>query len=300
LSTAELQKNKVSFITDFKEITKVRLAVSVVFSAIAGYFLGAEKIILSELIILAVGGYCMVGASNAFNQVIEKDLDALMERTKNRPIPAGRMTVNLALTIAVTLTVLGLSMLYYLNPKTAMFGAISIFCYVSLYTPLKTKTPLSVFVGAIPGAIPFMLGWVATTGNFGIEAGTLFMIQFFWQFPHFWAIGWFLYEDYKKGGFFMLPTGKKDKTTATQIIIYTVWTIACSIIPVFGKTGALHISILSGVLVFLLGLYMLKEAIALYKVKTEEAAKKLMLVSVMYISALQVIYVADKYISQWI
>ena len=300
MSTAELQKNKVSFITDFKEITKVRLAVSVVFSAIAGYFLGAEKIILSELIILAVGGYCMVGASNAFNQVIEKDLDALMERTKNRPIPAGRMTVNLALTIAVTLTVLGLSMLYYLNPKTAMFGAISIFCYVSLYTPLKTKTPLSVFVGAIPGAIPFMLGWVATTGNFGIEAGTLFMIQFFWQFPHFWAIGWFLYEDYKKGGFFMLPTGKKDKTTATQIIIYTVWTIACSIIPVFGKTGALHISILSGVLVFLLGLYMLKEAIALYKVKTEEAAKKLMLVSVMYISALQVIYVADKYISQWI
>lgn len=300
MSTAEIKETKVSFVTDFKEITKVRLAVSVVFSAIAGYFLGAETIVLHELIILSIGGYCMVGASNAFNQVIEKDLDALMKRTQNRPIPGGRMTVNTAMAIAILLTVLGLGMLYYLNPKTAMFGAISIFCYVSLYTPLKTKTPLAVFVGAIPGAIPFMLGWVAATGNFGIEAGTLFMIQFFWQFPHFWAIGWFLFEDYKKGGFFMLPTGKKDKTTATQIIIYTVWTIACSLIPVFGKTGMLHITPISAILVFALGLYMLKEAINLYKVRTEKAAKKLMLVSVMYISALQIIYVADKFISQWI
>jgi len=165
LSTAKIQETKVSFITDFKEITKVRLAVSVVFSAIAGYFLGADSIVFYELIILAIGGYCMVGASNAFNQIIEKDLDVLMKRTQNRPIPSGRMTVNTAMTIAVILTVLGLSMLYYLNPKTAMFGAISIFCYVSLYTPLKTKTPLSVFVGAIPGAIPFMLGWVAATGQ---------------------------------------------------------------------------------------------------------------------------------------
>ena len=300
MSTAEIQEKKDSFITDFKEITKVRLAISVVFSAIAGYFLGAETIIFSELVILSIGGYCMVGASNAFNQIIEKDLDALMKRTKNRPIPAGRMTTQKALTIATVLTIIGLSLLYYLNPKTAMFGAISIFCYVSLYTPLKTKTPLSVFVGAIPGAIPFMLGWVAATGNFGIEAGTLFMIQFFWQFPHFWAIGWFLYDDYKNGGFFMLPTGKKDNTTATQIIIYTVWTIACSLIPIFGKTGSLSISVVSGVLVLTLGVYMLKEAITLYKVRTDAAAKKLMLVSVMYISALQVIYVADKYITQWI
>ena len=300
MSTAEIQETKVSFLTDFKEITKVRLTISVVFSAIAGYFLGADTIVLYELVILAIGGYCMVGASNAFNQVIEKDLDVLMKRTQNRPIPSGRMTVNTAMTIAIILTVLGISMLYYLNPKTAMFGAISIFCYTSLYTPLKTKTPLSVFVGAIPGAIPFMLGWVAATGQFGIEAGTLFMIQFFWQFPHFWALGWFLYEDYKKGGFFMLPTGKKDKVTATQIILYTVWTIACSLIPVFGKTGTLHITPVSAIIVLLIGLYMLKEAINLYKVRTDKAAKKLMLISVTYISALQVIYVADKFIKEWI
>ncbi|WP_010179749.1 heme o synthase [Aquimarina agarilytica] len=300
MSVVEIQEAKVSFGADFKEITKVRLAISVVFSAVAGYLLAADTVIFLELFILAIGGYCMVGASNAFNQIIERDLDVLMKRTKNRPIPSGRMSVNTAFTIAVILTIVGLTLLYYLNPKTAMFGAISIFCYVSLYTPLKTKTPLAVFVGAIPGAIPFMLGWVAATGEFGIEPGTLFMIQFFWQFPHFWAIGWFLFDDYKKGGFFMLPTGKKDKTTAVQIIIYTIWTIACSLIPVFGKTGALEISVVSGILVFALGMYMLKEAINLYKVRTEQAAKKLMLVSVLYISVLQIIYVADKFITQWI
>ena len=186
--------------SDFKEITKARLAVSVVFSSVAGYFLGAYQIDLVSLLLLAFGGYCMVGASNAYNQVIEKDLDALMNRTKNRPIPAGRMSVNKAMGIAITLTALGIVALYMLSPKTAMFGAISIFLYTSVYTPLKTITPLAVFVGAFPGAIPFMLGWVAATDDFGIEAGTLFMIQFFWQFPHFWALGWMLHDDYKKGG----------------------------------------------------------------------------------------------------
>jgi len=300
LSIAQIQQAESSFFQNFAALTKVRLAVSVLFSAIAGYILGADTLEFSKLIILSVGGYCMVGASNAFNQVIEKDLDRLMDRTKNRPLPAGKVSVNFALTIAVTLTIIGLVCLYYLSAKAAMFGAISIFCYVSLYTPLKTKTPLAVFVGAIPGAIPFMLGWVAATNDFSIEPGTLFMIQFFWQFPHFWAIGWFLFDDYKRGGFFMLPTGKKDSTTAKQIIIYTVWTILCSLIPVFGKTGSLHISLLSGGLVLLLGLWMLYKAIVLYRERTSEAAKKLMLVSVLYISALQVIYVLDKIVTQWI
>jgi protoheme IX farnesyltransferase len=137
------------------------------------------------LLKLAVGGYCMVGASNAFNQVIEKDLDALMDRTKNRPVPAGRMSQTTALIIASLLTVVGIALLYTINPKTAMFGAVSIFLYTSVYTPLKTMTSLSVFVGAFPGAIPFMLGWVAATGEFGIEAGTLFLIQFFWRLGGF-------------------------------------------------------------------------------------------------------------------
>lgn len=286
-----------SLITDFKEITKMGLSLSVVFSSLAGYLLGAEVIDIPTLFLLAFGGYFMVGASNAYNQIIERDLDALMDRTKNRPIPAGRMSVNTAFVIATTFTILGLITLYIINPKTAMWGAISIFIYTCVYTPLKTKTALSVFVGALPGAIPFMLGWVAARNSFGIEPGTLFAIQFFWQFPHFWAIGWFLYEDYKKGGFFMLPTGKPDKGTAVQIILYSIWTILASIIPVFGFTGDLKLSIVGAIIVFLIGLVMLFYAFKLFKERTPQAAKQLMLSSVIYITLLQIVYVADKFLS---
>lgn len=274
----------------------MRLALSVVFSSLAGYLLGAETVDFKTLVLLAFGGYFMVGASNAFNQIIEKDLDALMNRTKDRPIPAGRMSVNTAFIIASIFTVLGVVILYTINKQTAMFGAISIFLYTCVYTPLKTKTPLAVFVGAIPGAIPFMLGWVAATDDFGIEPGTLFALQFFWQFPHFWAIGWFLFDDYKKGGFYMLPTGKQDKGTAVQTIMYTIWTVIVSIIPVFGFTGRLELSVVGAVVVFLLGLWMLYYAVRLFNVMTEKAAKQLMLVSVSYISLVQIVYVIDKFI----
>ncbi len=300
LSVTQVNTVKVSVIQDFKEITKMRLALSVVFSSVAGYLLGVETVSLSTLLLLAIGGYFMVGASNAFNQIIERDLDKLMDRTKNRPVPAGRMSVNTAFAIATLFTIAGISVLYSINPKTAMFGAISIFIYVSVYTPLKTKTPLSVFVGAIPGAIPFMLGWVAATNDFGIEPGTLFMVQFFWQFPHFWAIGWFLFEDYKKGGFFMLPTGKRDQGTAVQVIIYTTWTIVTSLIPVFGVTGKLYLTPVSGVIILILGIFLLRSAIRLYKIRDAKTAKQLMLVSVLYITLLQIVYVADKFIRTWI
>jgi len=286
--------------SDFKEITKMRLAVSVVFSSVAGYFLGADVVDFVTVLLLAVGGYLMVGASNAFNQVIEKDLDALMNRTKNRPIPSGRMSVAKALSIAFLFTIVGVGVLYIINPITAVFGAISIILYVALYTPLKTKTPLSVFVGAFPGAIPFMLGWVAATNDFSIEPGTLFMIQFFWQFPHFWALGWWLYDDYERGGFFMLPTGKRDRGTAIQIILYTIWTIIISLVPVTGQTGSLYLTPVSAILIFLLGLLMLKYAIQLYKKRDEKTAKQLMFASVTYITLLQIIYVSDKFIRTWI
>ncbi len=285
--------------TDFKEITKAGLAISVLFSSIAGYLLGVggnNPFSWSVFAMLMVGGYCMVGASNAFNQVIEKDLDALMDRTKNRPVPSGRMTPNMALFVASLLTIIGLILLYLINPKTAMFGAISIFLYTSVYTPLKTVTSLSVFVGAFPGAIPFMLGWVAATDDFGIEAGTLFLIQFFWQFPHFWAIGWFLYDDYEKAGFFMLPSGKKDRSTALQTILYTVWLIIASLLPSLGYTGQFFITPVSAVIVFVLGLWMLFYAVKLYQQRTAQAARRLMLVSVSYISLLQIVYILDKFL----
>jgi len=242
LSDVVVHTKSYSAWNEFKEITKMRLSVSVVFSSIAGYFLASNSIDWIIVCLLAIGGYFMVGASNAYNQVLERDLDALMDRTKNRPVASGRMSVATALSIAIVFTILGIGTLWYINPQTAMFGGISIFMYVLLYTPLKTKTPLSVFVGAFPGAIPYMLGWVAATNDFGIEPGTLFMIQFFWQFPHFWAIGWFLFDDYKKGGFAMLPTGKRDKATALQIVLYTIWTILISLVPAFGVTGDLFLT----------------------------------------------------------
>ena len=297
MSSAKFSVSTVSVLTDFKEITKMGLSLSVVFSSLAGYLLGAETINLITLLLLSIGGYFMVGASNAYNQIIERDLDALMDRTKNRPIPAGRMSVNTAFIIATTFTILGLITLYVINPKTAMWGAISIFLYTSVYTPLKTKTALSVFVGALPGAIPFMLGWVAARNAFGIEPGTLFAIQFFWQFPHFWSIGWFLHEDYKRGGFFMLPTGKPDKGTAVQIIMYSIWTTLVSILPVFGFTGDLKLSIVGAIIVLLLGFVMIFCAFRLFQKRSIKAAKQLMLSSVFYITTLQIIYVADKFLS---
>lgn len=281
---------------DFKAVTKMGLSLSVVFSSIAGYLLAAEEVRFSVLGLLAIGGYCMVGASNVFNQIIERDLDALMIRTENRPIPSGRISVTNAFILGLVLTILGLSVLYVINPRTAMFAAVSIFLYTSVYTPLKQKTPLSVFAGAIPGAIPFMLGWVAFTGKFDIEPGTLFLIQFFWQFPHFWAIAWFLDSDYKKAGFLMLPTGAKDKGTVLQVIIYIAWTVLISLVPAFGVTGNLQLSLLGAVLIAVIGLGFLYYGFKLFQQQTDQSARKLMFVSILYITSLQFIYVLDKFI----
>ena len=206
------------------------------------------------------------------------------------------MSVSSALAIAITFTILGIAILYSINEKSALFGAISIFLYTSAYTPLKAVSPLSVFVGAFPGAIPFMLGWVAATNQFGIEAGFLFLIQFFWQFPHFWAIGWLQFEEYKKAGFNMLPMGKKDKSAIKQIIFYTVIMILVSIAPVLKATGAFYIYPLTAVLIALLGGVMLYYGLRLYKSESNIDARKLMLSSVLYITLVQIIYVVDKFL----
>ena len=285
-----------SIITDVKQLVKVGLSLSVVFSSVAGYLLAVEAVNYATLTLLAVGGFLMVSASNAFNQIIEIDTDALMQRTKNRPLPTGRMSVNTALVIAILFAILGLGTLYYINAKSALFGAISIFLYTSAYTPLKSVTPLTVFVGAIPGAIPFMLGWVAATNQFGIEAGILFMIQFFWQFPHFWSIGWLQDEEYKKAGFNMLPMNTKDTGAVKQIIFYTVIMIVVSIAPVLKVTGAFYIYPATAIIVALLGCLMLYYAVQLYKTLHNTEARKLMLASVLYITLVQIIYVIDKFL----
>ena len=280
----------------FISLTKARLALSVVFSSIAGYFLAVEVVDFNELILLVVGGYSIVGASNSFNQIIEKDKDVLMDRTKNRPLPAKQITTQNAFWISVFLTLIGLLCLYFINYKTAFFAAISVFLYTCVYTPLKTITPLSVFVGAVPGAIPFMLGWVAATGNFGIEPGTLFMIQFFWQFPHFWALGWMLDDDYKKAGFIMLPTGNRDKSTALQIILYIIWMMIISVFPYTGLTGNLTLSFGSTIAILMLGIVMLVLAINLYNKMDISSARKLFYSSILYLTLIQIIYLIDKFL----
>tara|TARA_B100000809_G_scaffold22902_1_gene20063 strand:+ start:31047 stop:31958 length:912 start_codon:yes stop_codon:yes gene_type:complete len=292
------KENTSSLLGDFKQLTKMGLSMSVVFSSVAGYLLAieVEDISFYTILLLSFGGYLMVGASNAFNQIIEKNTDALMKRTKNRPIPAGRMSVTTALIIAVLFTIFGIAILYSINPKSALFGAISIFIYTSVYTPLKPVTPLCVFVGAIPGAIPFMLGWVAATNNFGMEAGFLFLIQFFWQFPHFWAIGWLQDEEYKKAGFNMLPMGRKDNGAVRQIILYTIIMILVSVAPVLKLTGSFYIHSITAVLIFLLGFSMLFYAVKMLKNHSREMARKLMLSSVLYITVVQVMYVVDKFL----
>ena len=280
----------------FFSLTKARLALSVVFSSIAGYILAVDYIIVKDLTFLILGGYCIVGASNSFNQIIEKDKDKLMDRTKLRPLPTKKITTQNAFWISVILTLIGLFMLYMINYKTAFFAAVSVFLYTCVYTPLKPITPLSVFVGAIPGANPFMLGWVAGTNKFGIEPGTLFMIQFFWQFPHFWSLGWMLDDDYKKAGFVMLPTGKKDKKTALQIILYTIWMMIISIFPVSGLTGNLSLNFGSAIVVFLLGIVILVLGINLYNKMDTNSARKLFYGSVFYLTLIQIVYVIDKFI----
>ncbi|MEC7186123.1 MAG: heme o synthase [Bacteroidota bacterium] len=293
-----LNIKQVSLFSQTLILIKYRLSLSVVLSSVCSYLIAFDIFSLITFSFLVIGGFFVVGASNGFNQVIERRRDALMIRTSSRPIPSGVMTVNKALVICITLAILGLSMLYLINFRTALFGLVSMIIYLGLYTPLKTLTPLSVFFGAIPGAIPFMLGWVAVTNRFSIETGILFMIQFFWQFPHFWAIGWVSHDDYKNAGFKMLPSGKRDNATAFQIVFYSIWMIIVSSLPYFNFTGKLSIGTYSLILILISGLIMLYQALKLMRYKDKQNAIRLMYVSIFYLSFIQIIFVIDKFLLQ--
>jgi protoheme IX farnesyltransferase len=288
-----IEEDKKFTLSSFIEITKLRLSVSVVFSSVISYLIGASEFDFQIFLYLVMGGLLMVSASNIFNQVIERDLDSLMKRTKSRPLPMGQISVNSALILGFAFVIFGLTFLYLINPRCAMLGAISIFIYACAYTPLKLITPLSVFVGAIPGAIPFMLGWVAATNEIGVEAIALFLMQFFWQFPHFWAIAWWQNDEYEKAGFKMLPTGKKDKSTTFQIIFYSFWAVIMSIVPYFNFTGDLSLSSYGLVTVIILGLFLLFYSFKLFKNSNTQNAKTLMYVSILYLTLVQIVYLID-------
>lgn len=284
------------------ELLKLRLSSSVVFSAIAGYLLAiSEKtphdpIILLKLIL---GGFFIVGSSNGLNQVFEVDVDGLMERTKNRPLPKKKLSLNSAILFSLFLGIFGLLILFSINLYSGFFSLASLLIYVLGYTPMKVSTPLAGFVGAIPGAMPFMLGWVALQGDFGIEPGVFFAIQFVWQFPHFWSIAWIRFDDYKKANINLLPSKKKDNKSAFQIVFYTFCLIPLSLIPIalpyiYPET-LLRLSYIGGFVVFLMSGWYFIKTLKFLKLQTEYEAKKIMIFSVIYLPTIQAIYIIDKY-----
>lgn len=281
-----------SKLADYAAFFKLRLASLVVFSAILGYLIAVDSIVWVDLIWLCIGGFLVTGSSNGYNQVIERELDKLMDRTKVRPLVTGRMTKNEALFVAGISGAVGILILwFFLNQLSGILALISLILYVAVYTPLKQKTPWAVFVGAFPGAIPPMLGWVAGTGHFGLEPGLLFALQFMWQFPHFWAIAWKASDDYAKAGFYLLPSkGGKDFTSAFLILLYSLFLLLVSILPVvFGFTGNVAL-----VFIIIAGGIMIYPAIQLFKNKSDKAATKVMFASFIYVPIVLLAWYLDK------
>ena len=283
-------------LTYFGQLLKFRLSTTVVFSAVVGYLLGIDTFILSEFIILIFGGFLVTGSANAFNQIIEKDTDKLMDRTMSRPLPKGNLSVIEAIIFSSFMAILGLYCLYELNTQSSFFGLLSILLYVLSYTPLKRISTISIFVGALPGAIPFLLGWVAATDDFGLAAGTLFAIQFFWQFPHFIAIAWVLDEDYKKAGLKMLFGNEKGTYPAIISIVTSICMTIISVVPFFWGFPDLKLSVFAFIPVLFLGLCFTYKSYLLYKNTDDNTARQLMIASFIYLPSMQIIYVLDKFI----
>ncbi|MEQ8471026.1 MAG: heme o synthase [Marinoscillum sp.] len=280
-------------IKSYYELLKFRLSFLVAFSCGFGYLLGASGAInWIHFIWLFLGGFLISGTSIIINQIIEKDLDKLMVRTQNRPLPTGRLTVNEAKQYAVVTGLIGFGILYWqTNTLTVLLSVLSMVLYSFVYTPLKRVGPIAVFVGAIPGALPPLLGWVAATGSISHEALIIFGIQFIWQFPHFWAIAWVADEDYKRAGFKLLPGGgKQDLNTAINIMIYTLFLLPLGLLPTyFGLVG-----ITSGVIVTICGVLFLSQTFSLMKDYSRKSALKIMFGSFIYLPIVQIAYLIDK------
>ena len=276
----------------YAAFTKMRLASLVVFSAVVSYVYAAASVSMVSLIVLSIGGFLVTGASNGMNQIIEKDFDKLMDRTSNRPIPSGQMSVIEGFLVVAITGIVGIFMLwYFLNPLSGLLGALAMLMYAGVYTPLKRKTSWAVIVGAFPGAIPPLLGYVAVTGKFGLVPGILFIIQFAWQLPHFWSIAWKLDEDYKKGGFTLLPiNGKRDQASAWVILLTSLLMIPAGLLPYyFGET-----SIYSAILITLLALWMVFYSMKLVQTKEDKMALKVMFASFAYLPLAQLALMFDK------
>ena len=274
------------------ELLKFRLASLIAFSGAMGYCLGANEVVWSKLWLFVVASIGITGSANIINQIIEKDFDKLMKRTAMRPLPSGRITVQQAIIWCVFLGITSLAIfLFAFNLSTALISLLSLILYGFVYTPLKRVGPIAVFVGAFPGAFPPMIGWVAATNHFGLEPGILFAIQFFWQFPHFWAIAWVLDEDYKRAGFKLLPAnGLKDSDTTLQIMIYTLFLLPVGWLPYeLGMTG-----INSAFVATVFGVLFLAQTFHLMRKCTDKTARQLMFGSFIYLPIVQIAFLLDK------
>lgn len=275
----------------YAQILKFKITVFVVISAVFGYFIGVSEYHLPDVFWLIVGGFLVTGSANAFNQIIERNHDKLMERTKVRPLPQNKLNVTEVIIVASLSGIIGISVLWiFLNQLSGVLGLLAIFMYAAVYTPLKRISPYAVFIGAFPGAIPPMLGWVAATGAFSFEAGMLFAIQFFWQFPHFWAIAWRLHPEYQKAGFKMLPYDKKNRTSAIIIFISSILLLTSSFLPeyynVTGRIATIGLFIFSALMVY--------PSFKLMKTLDDKYALRIMLMSYLYLILSLLVILVDK------
>ncbi len=274
------------------ELTKFRLSFLVSFSAVVGYILASDIINLVDLLSLVISGYFITASSVINNQILEIDYDKIMDRTNKRPLPTKRITVRSALIASICFAVIGLLiMTFWFNPLAALISLSSLLIYSFIYTPLKRYGPIAVFVGAIPGALPPLIGWVAFSGVISIEAIIIFSIQFIWQFPHFWAIAWVYHDDYKKVGFKLLPSrGEKNFNTALNIMTYTMFLIPLGLLPtLFGITG-----VVSGTIAVICAILFLTQTFKLFKDYSRASALRIMFGSFVYLPIVQISYILDK------
>ncbi|MCD0487689.1 heme o synthase [Pedobacter sp. MC2016-14] len=293
-----------NFLADFSKLIKFRLTFLVVFSASISFLIGSKVQIANGVeteinwlnwLILIAGGFLVTAAANCFNEVIEVDLDRLMTRTKERPMPAGRMTTGQGLVSGLVMGMLGTFLLGKLNIETGLLSVFSILLYAFAYTPLKRKSPIAVFVGAIPGALPPLIGYVAAHGKIDQIAVILFLVQFAWQFPHFWSIAWVLDDDYKLAGFRLLPTTKRDKISAIVVFVTALILIPVSLLPTFYGFGGYYIagvSIIGGVIFAWLSLKLVIDM-------DLSSARKVMFCSFFYLPAVQLVLLFDFFPKQF-
>ena len=292
----------------YSQLLKLRLSLTVVISASAGYLIGVENFVLQEFILLVLGGFLVTGSANGFNQVLERDYDGLMQRTQQRPLPQKNLKTLNAILFSFIIGVIGLYFLSLIKPhgsfygylsKSSAFGLLSLMIYVLSYTPLKRMSTVSIFIGAIPGAIPVMLGWVAATDSFGLAVGILFAIQFLWQFPHFISISWIRDEEYKKAGFKMMYGEVKGSYSAYISTFCAIVMTGVSILPYFIDLQVLNLSLISSLIIFSLGIWFVKKSYMLLKELDNQSARKLMISSLVYLPLMQLVYVLDKWVFIW-